>query len=587
MIRRPAGIWSLFVVLLLGMAAMLVWLTSQSLALERAEWRTRRQAELEERVRRALWRMDALLMPFVVREASRPDAFYITGRPIVGTPQLPVKPESAAKTGDELGDDYVLAHFQIPTDQSFELLPGSRDNRVVDVAKLRTTLTYSQLLPLLPKVAAPVVDEPRAAVAGMNKSNPKVETSAARQQAGPSQVVESFSQQAVRLPQKADEDARQRNSVVQAFANPNSFNTGSGNRAAAPGDPGAAEGTSRALWMGANLVVARRVARPGQPAIQGCVLDWTRLSERLKTEVAGILQDFTFAPAKIEDASHTLATLPVRIVVSPVDATPQGFSGVRLSLMFAWGALVIAAGAGAATLASVLSLAERRAAFVAAVTHELRTPLTTFRIYADMLAQEMVPAEHRGSYLETLRVEADRLGHLVDNVLQYARLERGRPRVARQTIAISDLMERLRPRFEARVAQVKLRLDLEMDAHTGLETITVDTAALEQILFNLVDNACKYAASGEGTDLKIQVTASANRFRWQVRDSGPGISLEQRRRLFQPFSKTVDQAAASAPGVGLGLALSRRLARELGGDLRLESTDATGAVFLLEIPRTS
>lgn len=587
MIRRPVGIWLLFVVLLLSMAAMLVWLTAQSLTLERAEWRTRRQAELEERVRRALWRMDALLMPLVVREASRPDAFYVTSRPFVGTPQPPAKPESTASKVEELGDDYVLAHFQIPTARSFELLPKSHDNRVVDVAELRTTLIYSQLLPLLPKVAAPIAAEQPNEIAETQKSNPKIETSAARQQAGPSQVVESFSQQADRLPQKADEDARQRNSVVQAFANPNNFNTRSDQRAAAPGDPGAAEGTSRALWMGAHLVVARRVARPDQPAIQGCVLDWTRLSERLKTEVAGILQDFTFAPASIEDASHTLATLPVRIVVSPVDAIPQGFSGVRMSLMFAWGAFVVAAGAAAATLASVLTLAERRAAFVAAVTHELRTPLTTFRIYADMLAQEMVPPEHRGSYLETLRVEADRLGHLVDNVLQYARLERGRPRVARQTIAISDLMERMQPRFEARVAQVKLRLDLEMDALTGRESITVDTAALEQILFNLVDNACKYAASSEETDLKIQVTASANRVCWQVQDSGPGISLEQRRRLFQPFSKTVDQAAASAPGVGLGLALSRRLARELGGDLRLESSDATGAVFLLELPRTS
>ena len=78
-------------------------------------------------------------------------------------------------------------------------------------------------------------------------------------------------------------------------------------------------------------------------------------------------------------------------------------------------------------LAGVVALSERRAAFVSSVTHELRTPLTTFRMYADMLARGMVPdAERRQQYLETLRTEAERLTHLVENVLSYARLERGR-----------------------------------------------------------------------------------------------------------------------------------------------------------------
>ena len=83
----------------------------------------------------------------------------------------------------------------------------------------------------------------------------------------------------------------------------------------------------------------------------------------------------------------------------------------------------------------MVALSERRGAFVSAVTHELRTPLTTFRMYAEMLAEGMVPSpEARQKYLETLRREADRLAHLVENVLQYARLERGRPGGRRENV---------------------------------------------------------------------------------------------------------------------------------------------------------
>src|SRR5439155_15089133 len=109
----------------------------------------------------------------------------------------------------------------------------------------------------------------------------------------------------------------------------------------------------------------------------------------------------------------------------PLDAA-EGLTPVRVSLSIAWLCALLAAGAVAALLLGAVRLSERRGAFVSAVTHELRTPLTTFRMYAEMLAGGMVPDEaRRRHYLETLRIEADRLSHLVENVLSYARLERG------------------------------------------------------------------------------------------------------------------------------------------------------------------
>jgi K+-sensing histidine kinase KdpD len=130
---------------------------------------------------------------------------------------------------------------------------------------------------------------------------------------------------------------------------------------------------------------------------------------------------------------------------------------------------------------------------------------------------------------------------------------------------------------------MKLVVDADDDA---LATVVhVDTAAVEQILFNLVDNACKYAGP-TATEKLIHLEAlSQGKFAMlRVRDHGQGISAEGTRRLFKPFSKSAREAAHSAPGIGLGLALCRRLSRSIGGDLRLARTLTSGACFELRLP---
>jgi signal transduction histidine kinase len=245
--------------------------------------------------------------------------------------------------------------------------------------------------------------------------------------------------------------------------------------------------------------------------------------------------------------------------------------------------------AAAVTLRGVVALSERRGAFVSAVTHELRTPLTTFRMYAEMLAEGMVPsAQHRQDYLEPLRREADRLAHLVENVLQYARLERGRPGGRREEVALATLLERTAPRLADRAEQAEMKLEVDVADEVQSLSLCTDPAAVEQILFNLVDNACKYASHGEDKRIHLEISAASRHLQFRVRDHGPGISRQGQRKLFLPFSKSVHEAANSAPGVGLGLALSRRLAKDLGGSLTLATQDGgSGAVFVLELPVAS
>src|SRR4029450_11528739 len=116
-------------------------------------------------------------------------------------------------------------------------------------------------------------------------------------------------------------------------------------------------------------------------------------------------------------------------------------SPIRFALCLAWGCMMLAVAAVMMLLQGPLSLSQRRGAFVSAVTHELRTPLTTFKMYSEMLADGMVTEENkRQQYLATLCSEANRLSHLVENVLAYARLERGSARTRVERLALGELI---------------------------------------------------------------------------------------------------------------------------------------------------
>ncbi|HZZ74026.1 MAG TPA: ATP-binding protein [Pirellulales bacterium] len=366
------------------------------------------------------------------------------------------------------------------------------------------------------------------------------------------------------------------------------FNWKQGPSPAANSELNLHEGLGKAVWLESALVFARRVTLDDKVLVQGCWLDWSKLSAWLTNEVRATLPEASLVPVKAPDEEvrgRMLATLPVKLLVPPVTFVPATwYTPIRISLLVAWGCMLLGATAVGVLLFGVVTLSERRGAFVSAVTHELRTPLTTFRMYAEMLSEGMVqePAQQK-HYLDTLRSEADRLTHLVGNVLAYARLERGKLSDRLKTAPLAELIGRCRERLFERAQGAQLELLVELDDATAAQPVRADSAAVEQILFNLVDNASKYAASA--TDRRLHLTAACDG-RWVrlcLRDHGPGVSAKEAKRLFQPFRKSAKDAANSAPGVGLGLALCRRLARDLGGELTSEEHGSEGACFVLKL----
>jgi signal transduction histidine kinase len=345
----------------------------------------------------------------------------------------------------------------------------------------------------------------------------------------------------------------------------------------------------RALWIKDALLLTRRVSRNGASAIQGAWVDWPQLRTSLLAAISDLFPAASLeaAPASTTGGTDLLASLPIRFIAGSFDIPPPLFwSPLKLSLATAWGCVLLASIAVALVLRGMMLLSERRAAFVSAVTHELRTPLATFKLYSEMLADGLVkdPAK-RQTYLETLTTEADRLGHLVENVLAYSRLERGHGSDGQVSINVRDLIQRVQPRLAQRTAQAGAEFSLH---HEGLPddfSLVTDPSAVEQILFNLVDNACKYARRGDApANLEVVLTTSGNALQLAVRDHGPGISRAEARRLFRPFHKSAREAAHTAPGVGLGLSLCRRLASDLGGTLKIDHAWPHGACFTLTLP---
>jgi signal transduction histidine kinase len=654
--RRPWQIWTLFLLGAALVAAPMAWLTLKALELDRAELQARRQIEVEERVSRALWRMDVLLMPLLAQEAARPALVYC---PTVTTlEEEKGKPVSRQSASPLLVSppDYVLVHFEVAPDGSLSSpqCPPGKDSAWAEangvasgrmetarqrLDRLALSLDRNALLSKLPEESLPPLEIAgvpwNTSASNMNRSqivantfdqtqrfNPPGDDVSPREAQTPnattpppplepeppaaSQQQEDIGQQAAQPPSRVfasnnprsqsrlDNDLQSRGQAYQAVAqqayqqqrqNYGNFDIPAGSRAL--------EGVSQPLWIGERLILGRRVKSGTQTLIQGCWLDWERLEARLRDELADLdLPEVRFVPLTdiaLADQNHLLATLPVQLAVGVPPAKPAWDSPIRISLLVAWSCLALAAGFAAVTLQGVVALSERRGAFVSAVTHELRTPLTTFRMYAEMLAEGMVPsAEQRQKYLDTLRREADRLAHLVENVLQYARLERGSPGRRREELSLAALLDRIEPRLKDRAEQAEMKLVVEIDDAARETVLTTDGGAVEQILFNLVDNACKYAAAADDKRIHVRLSVEAKRVLVRVCDHGPGIAGAARRKLFRPFSKSVHEAARTAPGVGLGLALSKRLASDLEGRLELAPAGGEpcpGAAFVLTLPR--
>ena len=215
-----------------------------------------------------------------------------------------------------------------------------------------------------------------------------------------------------------------------------------------------------------------------------------------------------------------------------------------------------------------------KTSFVSNVSHELKTPLTAVRLSAEMLREGRVKEEAQARYLEVIVRESERLTRLVDNVLDFGRLERGRRKFNLEARDVNELLsvaEAQRPRVEA----AGLTLMVRSAPMPVMRTFDLD--AVGQVLVNLIDNAVKYAASGKTVEVSV-----SERGEITVADRGPGIAAKHRSRIFERFYRCDDSITAKSSGSGLGLSIASRLMAGMGGKLVFAPRAGGGAVFTIK-----
>jgi two-component system phosphate regulon sensor histidine kinase PhoR len=226
-------------------------------------------------------------------------------------------------------------------------------------------------------------------------------------------------------------------------------------------------------------------------------------------------------------------------------------------------------------------LARLRADFISSVSHELKTPVTSLMLFSDLLRSGTVKdPEKVRQYYDFLGEEAGKLAHLVNNVLDFARIEEGRKTYARERLEVGDAVRRTAAAFAARAEAAGTRI--EVAGTDGELTVSADRDALERVIANLLDNAIKYA--GRAGPVGVRAERDGDSVRISVADHGPGIPAGQRMRLFGRFERGEHHGPEAPAGSGLGLAIVAELVRAHRGTIRVEETDGGGATFVVDLP---
>ncbi|MFC1739819.1 sensor histidine kinase [Planctomycetota bacterium] len=226
-------------------------------------------------------------------------------------------------------------------------------------------------------------------------------------------------------------------------------------------------------------------------------------------------------------------------------------------------------------------LAQKKDDFISAVSHELRTPLTSIRMYTEMLEKNWVKSQDKiNEYYKSMRQESERLSRLIENVLDFSRIQKKRKKyaftVGNINKCILDVVKIMRPY----AAQNGFSIQTEIST---LNQTTFDKDAVKQIVVNLLDNAIKYARSAKDKTITIR-TKRENRFILiEVEDHGPGIPHRQRKKVFEQFYRCGPEATRETAGTGLGLALVKKFAEAHKGFVEIITAKPTGSILRVSL----
>jgi signal transduction histidine kinase len=274
-------------------------------------------------------------------------------------------------------------------------------------------------------------------------------------------------------------------------------------------------------------------------------------------------------------------------LVNPVQLTRAAHTAeITLGLLIA--VLVLAIGVGSwlivSSLNAELKLARQKTDFVGNVSHELKTPLTSIRMFSELLAEGRVAdAAKQRSYLQIITAEAARLTRLINNVLDFSRMERGEKKYNFQPCDLAGVVRGIEQAFRPHLEAGGFKFTCELPE--APVAVRGDADALSQIIVNLLSNAEKY--SNGGKEIVLQASRRESPLphaEIKVLDRGSGVPRGSGEKIFEKFYRAHDSLASGIQGSGLGLTIARQIARAHGGDVVYEPRDGGGSCFILRLP---
>jgi signal transduction histidine kinase len=233
------------------------------------------------------------------------------------------------------------------------------------------------------------------------------------------------------------------------------------------------------------------------------------------------------------------------------------------------------------TILIEIRLARQKTTFVTNVSHELKTPLTSLRIFAELLKERRQPdPQKQEKYLGIMISEIERLTRLINNVLDFAHINRGRRTYSKRVCDITDLCKELAENQRVRLEHNHFTFKTDFPSVTM--SVSVDIEAIKQALLNVLANAEKYSADDKW--IRFSLTKEGADAVIRIADHGIGIDPSLKESVFKEFYRVDDSLTAKVQGTGLGLSITRQILRDHGGDIRYQKNQPSGSEFVITLP---
>lgn len=222
-----------------------------------------------------------------------------------------------------------------------------------------------------------------------------------------------------------------------------------------------------------------------------------------------------------------------------------------------------------------------RQEFLSNISHELRTPLTSILAFVETLEDGALEDEKNNRrFLSVIRKNAERMHHLIDDILELSAIEAGKIHIEPRDMKLSLLIEEIFMNLSSKAREKNIKLINRIERE---KTISADRVRLDQMLTNLIDNAVKFSRENGSVTVSCETAEASHLI--SVTDEGEGISSEHLQRIFERFYRTDRARSREIGGTGLGLAIVKHLARLHGGEVSVASTLGKGTIFTVELPK--